>query len=145
MEEAYTIANQSSQKAADRSKRYHDSKTQPELAKNDKGKLKERHQSASQTQEFHEDSGDEYELRYEPLRGPTVSAERNETSAATKRETPTKTYDLQSAWYTFLLRCPAGMASQMVPVYHAPGLVPWLPPLQPYYFQPPLMYGLQKT
>ena len=26
---------------------------------------------------------------------------------------------------------------QLFPVYPAPGLVPWLPPLQPYYFQPP--------
>ncbi|KAI3369564.1 hypothetical protein L3Q82_024377 [Scortum barcoo] len=31
------------------------------------------------------------------------------------------------------------------PVYPAPGLVSWLPPLQPYYFQPPCLYGLQQA
>lgn len=34
---------------------------------------------------------------------------------------------------------------QPVLVYHAPGLVPWLPPLQLYYFQPSFMYGLQQV
>ena len=34
---------------------------------------------------------------------------------------------------------------QLFPVYPTPGLVPWLPPLQPYYFQPPCMYGLQQA
>ncbi|XP_077450359.1 uncharacterized protein LOC144069114 [Stigmatopora argus] len=34
---------------------------------------------------------------------------------------------------------------QLVPAYPAPGVVPWLVHLQPYYIQPPFMYGLQQA
>lgn len=35
--------------------------------------------------------------------------------------------------------------SQLLPVNPGLGLVPWMPPLHPYYFQPPCMYGLRQT
>ena len=300
MEEAYAIANRNAQKAAERSKRYYDTKvrssalqpgervliknltprggpgklrnywedtvhtvvrrmgsnlpiyevrpergkgcsrvlhrnllmpcdhlpfeTSPELTKNGKGTQKKKHQPASQTQESDEDSGDEYELHYEPLRAPTVPAERKETlgesrmalehrrppveeriempapvapqaqspgedqleesstpaenlpgeeidlpvgnlpdehsphaspsSSAAEPEEPSyqlpqrerhpprrMTYDQLGIPSCYSIQ----PATQMLPVYHASGLVPWLPPLQPYYFQPPFMYGLQQT
>lgn len=34
---------------------------------------------------------------------------------------------------------------QLLPVYSAPAMVPWMTPLPPYYLQPPCMYGLQQT
>ncbi|XP_077451230.1 uncharacterized protein LOC144070684 [Stigmatopora argus] len=34
---------------------------------------------------------------------------------------------------------------QLLPSYPAPGVVPWLGHLQPYYIQPPFMYGLQRA
>ena len=52
---------------------------QPDLARNEKRKQKERPQLVTQIQESDEDSGDEYELHYEPLQAPTVPAERHET------------------------------------------------------------------
>lgn len=186
---------------------------QPELSKNDKGKQKKRHQP-SHTEESDEDSGDEYELHYEPFQPPTVPAERNDTpvdldlerehghppaeeradtqvplappvqpaqnrpgkekdlpavnlpaqpsphpspsssaAAAEPEEPPYQlprrerhpprriTYDQLGIPSCYSVQ----PAPQMLPIYHAPGLVPWLPPLQPYYSQPPFMYGLQQA
>ena len=198
--------------------------TQPGLAKNDKRKTKERPQLVTQNQESDEDSGDEYELHYEPLQAPTVPAERQETFdnpemqlehrhlPVERAETPVpvappaqlpggdqleefnapaeilpgKRINLPAVKLPNKHSPPASPPSsaaaepeelsyqlphrerhppkhmtydqlsipscynvqptpQMLPIYPTPGLVPWLPPLQPYYFQPPFMYGLQQT
>lgn len=49
--------------------------TQPEVTKNDKSNQKQRHQPALQLQESDEDSGDEYDLQYEPFQVSTLPAE----------------------------------------------------------------------
>lgn len=198
--------------------------TQPEVPKDDKNKQKRRHKSALQPQESDEDSGDEYDLHYEPLQvttPPAVAKERHagpemepehepqpverrvgeavpvampaqplggdqleelntpvenmpgeeinlpvgnvpghspntpaSSSAAVEPEEPTYqlprrerhlprriTYDQLGIPSFYSIQSPP----QLLPVYPAPGLVPWLPPLQPYYFQPPCMYGLQQA
>lgn len=36
----------------------------------------------------------------------------------------------------------AQLPQQSLPLYPFPGLIPWLPPIQPYHYRPPYMYGL---
>lgn len=198
--------------------------TQPEVAKNDKTKQGRMHKPASQPQESDEDSGDEYDLHYEPLQvttPPVVARERDagpamepdcepqqveqrvreavpvavpaqplgeeqreelstsvqqlpgedvnlparnlpdhspntsaSSSAAAEPEEPTyqlpqrerhpprrMTYDQLGIPSCYSIQSPP----QLLPAYPVPGLVPWLPPLQPYYLQPPCMYGFQQA
>lgn len=189
---------------------------QPENAKKDKQQQGTRHEQ-SPTEESDCDSGDEYELHYEPLQPPTVPAERNETSLGsdmelehghpqTEKRAEIQVHVVPPTQLPERDQCeefnqhaetllhedkdlPAGKASpsssaaadpgelpyqlpprerhppkrmtydqlgilscycvqpspQMLPIYPAPGLAPWLSPLQPYYFQPPFMYGLQQA
>ena len=60
--------------------------TQPEVAKNDKTKQDRTHKPASQPQESDEDSGDEYDLHYEPLQVTTPPAVARERDAGPAME-----------------------------------------------------------
>lgn len=199
--------------------------TQPEMTKSDKRKQGKRHHSASWLRESDEDSGNEYDLHYEPLpvpMPPSVTTERHteletdpehdsqseqqrvgaavpvaipaqpvggeqreernepaetlpdeeinlpvrnlsgdhspntspSSNIAVEPETPTyqlpqrerrppkrMTYDQLGVPSCYSIQPPP----QLLPVYPAPGLFPWLPPLQPYYLQPPCLYGLQQV
>lgn len=187
---------------------------QPDLTKKDKKKQKKRHEP-SQIEESDEDSGDEYELHYEPLQPPTVPVGRHKTSVELNRELeqrhlpaeenaetqvhaappeqppekeqleeldqpaenlPREDKDLPAARVSPSSRAAAEPEEPPYQVpqrerhpprritydqlgtpfcysvqptaqvfYPAPGMVPWLPSLQPYYLQPPFMYGLQQA
>uniref|UniRef100_A0A3B5AJZ5 Integrase catalytic domain-containing protein n=1 Tax=Stegastes partitus TaxID=144197 RepID=A0A3B5AJZ5_9TELE len=187
--------------------------TQPEPAQNNRLKLKKSHQPTPKPDKSDEDSGNEYELHYEPLASFTGPADRSlgelEEGLEHRHSAAEETVDMPShepmsqhlrgelqqerSSLVDGVNLPGGdipvehsphapsslnpvsepevsthnlpqrerrppkrmtydqlgipscynIQPQVPPIYQLPGLVPWLPTSQPYYFQPPLMYGLQ--